>query len=174
MLPVLVQSDDLHGNVAGLRVLFQLIEYRPPQHIWQEYVERHGSRMELTRERERVGAAHRDDHLESLIVGKVDEDAGVMRVVLDNQEYRVLGLQIIAIVRYDFHRLHGPFRRPGGRKPGGRVVQRRVGASVDAVIANGWPGVSERQVERKRAANVGRAAQLDFTAEQAGELSANG
>ena len=34
MLPILVERDDLHGNVPGARILLQLAQHRPAKHIW--------------------------------------------------------------------------------------------------------------------------------------------
>ena len=36
-----------------------------------------------------------------------------------------------------------------------------------------WPGIGDRQIERKRAADAGRAAQLDFAAQQARQFAAD-
>ena len=47
VLPILVERDDLHGNVARLGILLQLAEHRPSEHVGQEHVERHGGRTEL-------------------------------------------------------------------------------------------------------------------------------
>ena len=59
VLAVLVQRDDLHRNVAGQRIVLELAQHRPAQHVGQEDVERDRGRLELLGEIERVGAAHR-------------------------------------------------------------------------------------------------------------------
>ena len=57
VLPVLVQRHDLHRNVPRQRILLELVEHRPAQHVRQEHVERDRRRLELARQRERFGAA---------------------------------------------------------------------------------------------------------------------
>ncbi len=59
VLAVLVERDDLHRNVPGQRVLLELAEHRPAQHVRQEHVERDRGRLELLGKIERVGAARR-------------------------------------------------------------------------------------------------------------------
>ena len=41
-----------------------------------------------------------DQHLEALVVRQIDQDARVVRIVLDDQQHRVAGLEIAAIVRH--------------------------------------------------------------------------
>ena len=67
------------GMCAGGRVLLELAEHGPAQHVGQEDVERDRGRLVLAGQRERVGAAHGDEHLEALVAGQVDEDARVVR-----------------------------------------------------------------------------------------------
>ena len=93
VLAVLVERDDLHRDVAGQRVLLELAQHRPAQHVGQEHVERDRGRLELLGELERVGAAHRDQHLEALVAREVHDDAGVVRIVLDDQQDGVAGLR---------------------------------------------------------------------------------
>ena len=76
VLPVLVQRHDLHRDVPRVGVLLQLAEHRPAEHVGQEDVERDGRRLELARQRQRLGAAHRHQHLEALVVGQVDAGCG--------------------------------------------------------------------------------------------------
>ena len=60
VLAVLVERDDLHRDVPGQRILLELAEHVPAQHVGQEHVERHRGRLVLLGEVERVGAAHRE------------------------------------------------------------------------------------------------------------------
>ena len=59
MLTIFVQRDDLHGYVARQRVLFELTEHVPAQHVGQEDVERYRGRLVLLGQIERVIAAQR-------------------------------------------------------------------------------------------------------------------
>ena len=92
VLAVLVERDDLHRDVAGQRVLLELAEHVPAQHVGQEHVERHRGRLILLGKIERVGAAHRHQHLEALVAGEVDQDARIVRIVLDDQQDGIAGL----------------------------------------------------------------------------------
>ena len=69
------------------------------------------------RERQRVGAAHGDQHLEARVVGEVDQDARVVRIVLDDQQHGVAGLRSsCAVVRDLLDRLLGePWPDGAGR-----------------------------------------------------------
>ncbi len=88
VLAILVERDHLHGNVPRQRILLQLAEHAPAEHVGQEDVERHGIGIELRRQRQRLGAALRDQHLEAVVVRQVHDDARVVRVVLDDQAAR--------------------------------------------------------------------------------------
>ena len=107
VLPILVEAHDLHGDVARLGILFELTEHRPSEHVRQEEIERHRSRTELARQRQRVDAARGDQRLQPLVVRQVDQDARVVRVVLDDQERRIARLHVVAIVQHDFDRTLG-------------------------------------------------------------------
>ena len=93
VLAILVERDDLHRDVPRLRILLQLAEHGPAEHVGQEDVERHRGRPVLARQRQRVGAARRDQHLEAAVVGEVDEHPRVVRIVLDDQQRRLAGLR---------------------------------------------------------------------------------
>ena len=66
-MPVLIERHDLHRNMASRRILFELAQDRPAEHVGQEDIERYGRRMVLARERQRIGAAMGDQDLESLV-----------------------------------------------------------------------------------------------------------
>jgi hypothetical protein len=71
--PVLavIKRDDLHQDVTRQRVLLELTEHVPAEHIRQENVERNGGGLVLLGEIERVVAAHREQGLEPLVARKV-------------------------------------------------------------------------------------------------------
>ena len=77
VLAILVQRDDLDRDVPRVGVLLQLAQHRPAEHVGQEHVERHGHRLELPRQRQRLGAAHRHQHLEP--AGRAPGPAGSAR-----------------------------------------------------------------------------------------------
>ena len=83
-------------RVSGF--LLELAEHRPAQHVGQEDIERHRGRLELLGEIERIGAAHRDQHLEALVAGEIHDDARIVRIVLDDQQDAVARLDLQPIV----------------------------------------------------------------------------
>ena len=169
VLAILVERDDLHGDVPRQRILLELAEHGPAEHVGQEYVERHRRRLELLGEIERVGAARGDQHLEALVAGEVQDDAGVMRVVLDDQQDAVAGLDLQPIVRDVLHGAIGR-RQPRARGPC-MVSGPRHGARAAGRV--GRTDVFHRQIEREGAALARRAVQLDFAAEQVREFAAD-
>ena len=94
MLTILVERDDLHRDMPGERILLELAEHVPAQHVGQEHVERHRGRLILLGEIERIVAAHRQQHLEALVAGEVDQDARIVRIVLDDEQDGIAGLDI--------------------------------------------------------------------------------
>ena len=94
VLAVLVERDDLYRDMPGERILLELAEHVPAQHVGQEHVERHRGRLILLGEIERIVAAHRQQRLEALVARQIDQDARVMRIVLDDQQDGVAGLEM--------------------------------------------------------------------------------
>ena len=149
LLAVLVHAQDLHRDVARLERALELAEHVPAQHVGQEDVERHGDRLVLQREVERLRAARRDQRLEAGGVRGIDQDAGVVGIVLDDQQGTA---------------------RPAGCCGGRRGTGRR-GARAAATCGSGAAarqrlaqrraraGVHGRQEEREGAADARRAAQ---------------
>ena len=133
MLAVLVERDDLHRDVAGERILLELAQHRPAEHVGQEHVERHRGRLELLGEIERVDAAHRDQHLEAVVAREVHDDARVMRVVLDDQQDAVARLDLEPVVRD----LLGRAFRPAARYS--LLFSTRAGASGATRTASDGP-----------------------------------
>ncbi len=99
MLAVLVKRDDLDRDVPGQGTVLELAQHGPAEHVGEEYIERDGGRLVLLGEFERLRAARRDQHLEALVAGQIDQHAGVMRIVLDDQEDAVARLQTEAVIR---------------------------------------------------------------------------
>ena len=57
VLAVFVERDDLDRNVPRQRIVLELAQHGPAQHVRQEHVERNRRRLELLGEFERLGAA---------------------------------------------------------------------------------------------------------------------
>lgn len=88
MLPVLIKRDHLHRNVPRGRVLLELAQDRPAQHIRQEHVQRYRRRAVFLRQRQGIRTAHRHQPLEALSAGQIDQEARVVRIVLDDEQDR--------------------------------------------------------------------------------------
>ena len=119
VLAVLVQRDDLHRDVPRRRILLELAEHRPAEHVGQEHVERDRGRLIFARQRQRIGAAHRDQHLQPVVVRQIDQDARIVRIVLDDQQHRIARLDDCGD------------RRPRSRS-GARPAARGVGSAASA------------------------------------------
>ncbi len=170
VMPVLIQGQHLHRDVARGRILLQMVQHGPAQHVGQEHIQRDGGGMVLARQRQRFGAAHRDQHLEALVAREIAENARVVRIVFDDQQDGIARLQIVAIVCDALDRLLRQRRSC-------RQLQRRrsrLTFCLPAVAGADGPDVGLRQVEREGAALARRAAQLNFAAQQAGQFAADG
>ncbi len=129
VLAVFVERDDLHRNVPGQRILLELAEHVPAQHVGQEHVERNRGRLILFGEIERIVAAHRQQRLEALVARQIDQDAGIVRIVLDDEQDGVAGLDIHPIVGDRLDRALGRDMQPGQLGRGRRYRGRRWRAS---------------------------------------------
>ena len=87
-----------HGDVTGQRIVLELAQHGPAEHVGQEHVERDGARLILFGELQRLRAAGGDQHLESLVAREIDQHARVMRVVLDDHQDAVAGLEVEPVV----------------------------------------------------------------------------
>ena len=167
-LALFFHGDDLHRDVARRRVELELVEHRPAEHVGQEDIERDGLGTELPGEGKARRAPGGHDALEALVARQAQEDARVVRIVLDDQQYGVALLDALAVVgdvlfaghRQDADRMG---LRRIGRAAGDRRGARRVGARV-----------MQRQVEGERAALAVDAGEPDFAAQQHGQLAADG
>ena len=87
----------------GSGVLFQMVEHRPAQHVRKEYVERYRCWMELAGQSQSFRSAHGHQHLESLVVRQINQNTRVVRIVFNDQQDWIVGLQIRAVVCDAFH-----------------------------------------------------------------------
>ena len=158
VLALLLQRDDLHGNVPGGRVELQVVQHRPAEHVRQEDVQRDGGGLILPRQGQGLLAAHGHDALEPLVAGQPQQDAGVMRIVLDDQQRRIA---VVDVVRG--RRESSPRAAPAARAARFGDADGRRRCAVAVARAR----VGQRQVERERAALARRAGQPDFAAQQA-------
>ena len=147
------------------RIELEVVEHRPAEHVGQEDVERDRGRAILARERERLLAAVGDDALEALVARDPEQDARVVRIVLDDQQDGVARADLVAIVGDRLLGLgDGEHRHCGALRRRGRAPE---------LTAARRAGVGERQVQRERAALARLAAEADLAAEQGRELAAD-
>ena len=113
-----------------------------------------------------VGAPRRDQNLEALVAGEIENHARVVRIVLDHQQDAVAGLDIHPIVGNVLDRPIGWRGRQAVRC--GRLHRARRSDGV------GWTNVFHRQVKHECRALARRAVQLNFAAEQICQFAADG
>ena len=96
--PFFIQRDDLHRDVARRRVELKLVEQRPAEHVGQENIERDGRGVILSREGKTRPAFHGDDAFETLVARQPEEDARIVRIVLDDEQYGVARVDGVPVV----------------------------------------------------------------------------
>src|SRR3569833_1621877 len=84
--------------MPGVCILFEVIQYRPSQHVRQHDIQRDRGRTEFARQSKRLGACHGDKNLEALVARKIEKNAGVVWIVLYDQQHSIAVLQRIAII----------------------------------------------------------------------------
>src|SRR5262249_53887501 len=90
VLTLVLDGEDLYRDMARLGVAFQLIEYRPAQHVRQEHIERDGGRWVLANQCQSVGTGARQQYLKAAATGQVDQEAGGVRIVLHHEPDGIL------------------------------------------------------------------------------------
>ncbi len=166
VLAIFVLRDDLDRNMSCQRIMFQLAQHGPAQHVRQEHVERYRRRLELFRQVEGFRAARRRQNLEAFVAGEIDQNLRIVRVVFDDQENSVSRFEIEPVVR---QLLGDPLLGRGLQR--GR---RRVAGGGGRAGRHRRAGIFQRQIKREGAALAGGAVQMDFAAEQTCEFAADG
>ena len=162
LLTILVHGQDLHRDVARLERALELAEHVPAQHVGQEDIERHGVGLVFLGKLQRLGAPHGDQRLHAGGVGGIDHDAGIVGVVLDDQQLLVVGVEVVTVVRHLDQAL-------GQRDRRRRSVRLRGQAHRGARAR-----VHGRQEEREGRADARGRAQRELAAEQGRELARDG
>ena len=93
--------DDVHRDVARLRMALQVVEHIPAVADRELHVEHDRVGAELVREREALVAPCGDDALEAAVACHVELDLGEVLVVLDDQHDAVAFLDLVAVVRHE-------------------------------------------------------------------------
>src|ERR1700733_6577708 len=131
---------------------------------------RDSARMELAIERESFGAARRYEHLEAFVVREIAQHASIVRIVFYDQQDRIIHAEICAIVRDLLRNVRDRARRCEVHRRW-RQIHSAIGRHADARRRS---DVSLRQVQSERAACARNAVQLNFAAQQARKLGADG
>ena len=79
-------------------VVLEPLQHAPAVDVGQEDVQRDGVGLVLARHGQGGGAERRDQPLEALLAGRVQQEAGEAQVVLDDQQHAVAGLDVVAVV----------------------------------------------------------------------------
>ena len=131
MMPVFIQGQHLDRNMPCCRILFQMVEHGPSQHVREEHIQRDGSGMEFTRKGECLRTIHRHQDLETLVVRQIAKDARIVRVVFDDQQDCVIGLKVRAVIG---NPLRSPTRQ---RLPPTGAARLRFCGRVATLVADG-------------------------------------
>jgi hypothetical protein len=121
MLAVFVKRDDLHGNVASERVLLDLTQHIPSQHIWEEDVERNRGRLVLLGKLDGILAARCGHDLEAFFMRKIDHDPHVVGIIFHDQEQGLAGREIVPVVGHRLERALGLGRQQPHRWRRGHI-----------------------------------------------------
>ena len=99
VLALFFQRDDLHRDVPRRRVELELVEHRPAEHVGQEDIERDGRRAGTAAPATGPCAPLvATMPLKPLSRARPEQDARVVRVVLDDQQHGVARLDVVAVV----------------------------------------------------------------------------
>ena len=96
-------ADDLHWDVAGGRILLQMIQHGPSEHVRQKNIQHDRERIELSGQRTSMGAVGGDHAFESFVPHHVQQDPTEMGIVFDNQNNRITRQHGFSIVIDRFH-----------------------------------------------------------------------
>jgi hypothetical protein len=96
-------ADDLHWDVAGGRVLLQMIQHGPTEHVRQKNIQHDRQWIELAGQRPSVSAVGGDHAFESFVSDHVQQDPAEMGIVLYYENNRITGQHGFAVIIDRFH-----------------------------------------------------------------------
>ena len=85
MVPIVVGRKHLNRNVASAGILLQMVQYRPTQHVRQEYIQRNGRWAELPGQPHRGEPVARATDVPALVAQRHGEQLGQGGLVVDHQ-----------------------------------------------------------------------------------------
>src|SRR5690606_28444957 len=95
---VVVERHDLNRDVARQRIVLELTEHGPAENVRQMDIEGNGCRVIFRGKRQRLGAALADNALEADLVRRIEKNAGVARIILNDKQDLVSGGDAIAVI----------------------------------------------------------------------------
>ena len=93
MALVFIEGQHLYRNVPCSRVLFQVIEDGPAQHVGEKYIQGYGGGMKFAGQRESFRAPGSEQDLEAFLPGEIAQNSRVVRIVFDDQQRSIVRLQ---------------------------------------------------------------------------------
>ena len=151
--------------MPGQRIVLELAQHGPAEHVRQEYIQRNRGRLELLGKVQRLGAARRHQDLESLVACEINQYPRIMRIIFDDQKDSVSGLEVEPVIR---NLLDGALLRRHRQRRCNVVLRRRA----DPRRHRG-PGIFQGQIEGEDAALARRALKVNFSAQQVRQLAAD-
>src|SRR6478752_5076541 len=125
--------------------------------------------MILARQRESFHTMIRHQHFEAFVMREIAKQACIVRIVFDDQQRRIVFVYVGSVVRNRFKWLladiHGGQLQRGARYRSYAVFRTNAGRRAR---------VRPWQVQRERTTLAENASQLTFSAQQAGQLAADG
>src|SRR5690242_267036 len=100
MMPAVIHREHLHRDVASRRILLEMIQDGPPQHVRQEDIQRYGGRAKFASESKRLRSPHRDQYLEALLPGHISQQTSKKGIVFYDKQSVVTGLNTLAVIVY--------------------------------------------------------------------------
>ena len=104
MLALFLNRQHLDWNMPRRRIELQVAEDGPAQHVRKKHIERDGRRQILPCQRQRRLTPVGDDAFEAFIPRKTEKNAGVMRIVVNDQQGAVAFVNVMPVVGDEFLR----------------------------------------------------------------------
>ena len=157
--------DHVHRDRGQIRVGFHRVEHAGSVHVRQPQIEQDAGRAMLAGQRQTVGPVAGEQGFVAELAVQLHQRHAEHRIVVDQQDHAVAGIQPVAVVARHLRRLDR------GRRRGGAAGWRRPAVGI---CRHRLTGGMVGQAQREDAALPRRAFQLDVAAQQAGEAAADG
>ena len=98
MLPIFIERQHLNRDMPRPRILFQVVKHRPPQHVRQKDIKGNGRGMKFLGESQRLRTSCGHQDFKSFFASQVTQHGRKIGVIFDDQESRIVRLQIFTII----------------------------------------------------------------------------